>query len=88
MTVSRHEAQLAAARIRQSDPAWREDYRATRPKVERKLAHLLRGGRRARRRGQAKVDADWNYTSAGVNYARLARLGLRTVAGSWQTATT
>lgn len=88
VTVSRHEAQLAAARTRQSDPAWREDYRATRPKVERKLAHLLRGGRRARRRGQAKVDADWNYTSAGVNYARLARLGLRTVAGSWQTATT
>ena len=88
VTVSRHEAELAAARTRQSDPAWREDYRATRPKVERKLAHLLRGGRRARRRGQTKVDADWNYTSAAVNYARLARLGLRTVAGNWQTATT
>ena len=88
VTVSRYERLLAAARTRQADPAWRDDYRATRPKVERKLAHMLRAGRRARRRGRSKVDADWNYTGAGVNYARLARLGLRTVAGSWQIATT
>ncbi|MBA2576627.1 MAG: hypothetical protein H0V05_08290, partial [Euzebyaceae bacterium] len=38
------------------------DYRATRPKVERKLGHLLRrrhGGRCARVRGKRKVDADF-----------------------------
>jgi len=54
VTISPREAELTAARARQRDPAWRADYRATRPKVERKLAHLLRrrhGGRRARVRG-------------------------------------
>ena len=45
VTVSRYEEQLAAARTRQADPAWRDDYRATRRKVERKLAHMLRAGR-------------------------------------------
>jgi hypothetical protein len=51
VAVNPREAELAAARVRQRDPAWRADYRATRPKVERKLAHLLRrrhGGHRAR----------------------------------------
>jgi len=54
VAIHPHEADLAAARARQRDPAWLADYRATRPKVERKLAHLLRrrhGGRRARVRG-------------------------------------
>src|SRR5690606_10030959 len=60
-SVHRHEALLAKARTEQQNPAWGEDYRATRPKVERKLAHKIRkGGRRARRRGLARVDADWN----------------------------
>jgi Transposase domain (DUF772)/Transposase DDE domain len=51
VAVHPHERELAAARTRQRDPAWLADYRATRPRVERKLAHLLRrrrGGRRAR----------------------------------------
>ena len=41
---------LARARARQRNPDWIADYRATRPKVERKIAHLMRrrhGGRRA-----------------------------------------
>ena len=45
------EAALARARERQANPDWQADYRANRPKVERKLAHLMRrrhGGRRAR----------------------------------------
>ena len=42
VAVHPHEAELAAARARQREPAWLADYRATRPKVERKLAHLLR----------------------------------------------
>ncbi len=37
--VSRYEATLARARQRQADDDWRKDYRATQPKVERKLAH-------------------------------------------------
>jgi Transposase DDE domain/Transposase domain (DUF772) len=79
ITISRWEAQLSAARIRQTDPAWRNDYRATRPKVERKIAHLMRrrhGGRRARMRGQLRVAADFTLLAAAVNLARLATLGL------------
>jgi Transposase DDE domain len=54
ITIHPQERRLQAARGRQRDPAWRADYRAHRPTVERKLAHLLRrrhGGRRAHMRG-------------------------------------
>ena len=83
-TIGPHEARLAAARIRQADPAWRADYRATRPKVERKIGHLMRrrhGGRRARVRGQAKVAADFSLLAAAVNLARFGVLGLTHVSG-------
>jgi hypothetical protein len=88
-TISIHaqEPLLAAARGRQRDPAWRADYQATRPKVERKLAHLLRrrhGGRRARVRGLERVAQDWRLLAGAVNLARLAVLGLRFDGGSWQ----
>jgi hypothetical protein len=79
VAVTRYERHLAAARRRQQDPEWQADYRATRPKVERKIAHLMRrrhGGRRARMRGARKVDADFNLLAAAVNVARLAVLGL------------
>jgi hypothetical protein len=49
--VGLYEQQLTRARARQTDPAWKADYTATRPKVERKISHLMRrrhGGRRAR----------------------------------------
>ena len=77
--VGRYEHRLADARRLQQDPAWRADYRATRPKVERKIGHLMRrrhGGRRARVRGRPKVDADFNLLAAAHNLARLAVLGL------------
>ncbi|MGO9973728.1 MAG: transposase [Solirubrobacteraceae bacterium] len=86
-----HEQQLTRARERQSDPAWKLDYSATRPKVERKIAHLMRrkhGGRRARVRGQTKVNADFALLAAAVNLARLATLGLTRQAGGWATNTT
>jgi len=78
--VGPHERVLAAARQQQQDPEWAADYRATRPKVERKIGHLMRrrhGGRRARVRGQTKVDADFNLLAAAQNLARLAVLGIR-----------
>jgi len=87
ISVGPHEAALARARARQADPAWKADYRATRPKVERKLGHLMRrkhGGRRARVRGTRKVDADFSLLAAAVNLARLGVLGLRsTGVGGW-----
>lgn len=81
-----HEAALARARTRQQAPGWQEDYRATRPKVERKLGHMMRrrhGGRRARVRGRPKVDADFNLLAAATNMARLAVLRLRSTPTGW-----
>jgi Transposase DDE domain/Transposase domain (DUF772) len=88
--VGPYEAQLARARARQTDPAWKADYAATRPKVERKISHLMRrkhGGRRGRVRGQPKVDADFALLAAAVNLARLALLGLTSQGDGWQANT-
>src|SRR5258708_2611186 len=86
ITIGPHEARLAAARIRQSDPAWKAGYRATRPKVERKIGHLKRrrhGGRRAQVRGKARVAADFALLAAAVNLARLGVLGAACHRGTW-----
>jgi hypothetical protein len=90
VTIHPHEARLQGARARQRDPAWRSDYRAHRPTVERKLAHLLRrrhGGRRARMRGLLRVAQDWRLLAAAVNLARFAALGMRSRPGGWTVAT-
>jgi Transposase DDE domain/Transposase domain (DUF772) len=90
VTITAYEAELAAARARQADPGRAADYRATRPKVERKLAHLVRrrhGGRRVRVRGLGKVAADFNLLAAAVNLARLGVLGLHwTSSDGWTAA--
>jgi hypothetical protein len=90
ITIHPHEATLARARARQAAPAWRDDYRATRPKVERKQGHLMHrqhGGRRARVRGTLRVDDDFRLLAAAANLARLAVLGLRWLpAGRWAIA--
>ena len=77
-----HEAVLHRARTRQKSPEWRSGYKATRPKVERKLAHLMRrrhGGRRARMRGRERVAQDFTMLCAAVNLQRLAQFELRSV---------
>jgi hypothetical protein len=69
---------LARSRTRQRDPVWRSRYRATRPKVERKIGHLMRrkhGGRRARMRGCERIRHDFALLAAATNLARLAVLG-------------
>jgi Transposase DDE domain/Transposase domain (DUF772) len=88
--IGPHEALLARGRAAQRDPDWRTDYRATRPLVERKIAHLMRrrhGGRRARVRGRPRVAADFTLLAAAVNLARLAVLGLVRVGSTWATST-
>ena len=88
--TTRYEAELVRARTTQTDPAWRADYRATRPKVERKIGHLMRrkhGGRRARVRGTDKVAADFSLLAAAVNVARLAVLGITRTPAGWAVAT-
>ena len=86
ISVGPHEARLVRARAAGRDPAWRADYRANRPKVERRIAHLMRrrhGGRRARVRGRPKVAADLSLLAAAVNLARLAVLGLVRQRAGW-----
>jgi hypothetical protein len=91
VNTSPYEDHLARGRARTADPDWLARYRATRPKVERKLAHLMRrrhGGRRARMRGRAKIAADFALLAAAVNIARLGVLGIAsTRGGSWTAAT-
>jgi IS5 family transposase len=88
--VGRYEQALTRARARQGDPDWKADYTATRPKIERKISHLMRrrhGGRAARVRGHTKVDADFSLLAAAVNLARLATLGVTHQAGGWAAST-
>jgi hypothetical protein len=80
-TVAIHpeERILADERGRQKAPEWRDDYRATRPKVERKIGHLMfrrHGGRHARVRGRLRVGQDFSLLAAVVNLKRLATLGI------------
>jgi hypothetical protein len=86
VSIGPHEQTLADARARQANPDWVADYRATRPKVERKLGHLMRrrhGGRRARVRGTDRVDADFRFLAAAANLARMAVLDVRGTVNGW-----
>jgi hypothetical protein len=80
--VHAQERLLLEARMRQRSPGWRANYRATRPKVERKLAHLMRrrhGGRRSRMRGTLRIGQDFMMLCAAANLHRLAQFELRSV---------
>jgi hypothetical protein len=90
ITVSRHERLPARARAAHTEPDRRADYRATRPKIERKLAHLMRhrhGGRQARMRGRTKIAADFKLLAAAAILARLSVLAIRSTGpGTWVAA--
>jgi hypothetical protein len=80
-TVSIHakEGILQKARTEQKEPEWKAKYRAIRPRVERKIGHLMfrkHGGRRARVRGTIRVGHDFRLLVAGINLKRLAVLGV------------
>jgi len=86
VSIHAKEEVLQRHKAAQADPAWRQEYRSTRPKVERKIAHLVRvgwGGRKARTRGKARVATDVDTRAAAVNWARLATLGLGMLNGRW-----
>lgn len=86
VTIHEHEVLLQAAKQAQTDPGWRAEYRGTRPKVERKIGHLMfrqHGGRKARTRGAERVLTDLVARAAAVNLNRLATLGVTFDAG-WQ----
>jgi hypothetical protein len=66
ITIGPHEAQLTAARTRQQDPARTADYRATPPKAEPKISHLMR-----RRHDSCSGDSPASAGDPGVS----ARMG-------------
>lgn len=64
----------------QRNDSWKSHYRKVRPRVERKLAHLVRrkhGGRYSRMRGCERIGHDFSLRAASMNLARLAKLGIR-----------
>jgi len=89
IVIHPHEDELAVARRAQRDPEWLERYRATRPMVERKIAHFTKrawGGRKARCRGLARVTTDVKARAGVLNLARLAALGLTWDEAGWTVA--
>jgi len=85
--VHPQEATLQRSRIRQRDPSWKARYRAIRPKVERKIAHLMQrrhGGRRARMRGRIRVTQDFALLGAAHNLRRMATLGVHYNGSAWR----
>jgi len=89
ITIHPHEARLQQAKTAQRDPAWQHTYRATRPKVERKIAHFTWrawGGRRARCRGQARILTDVITRAGAINLANLAVRGLHFTPTGWAIA--
>src|SRR5487761_2147231 len=89
VTINEHEAILQQARKAQADPTWTAVYRANRPLVERKIAHLVRrgwGGRRARTRGLQRIATDLDTRASAINWARLATLGLSFGPTGWTLA--
>lgn len=86
ITIHPKEGTLQKARERQRSPEWKEKYRSTRPKVERKFGHMMsrrHGGRRARVRGCGRVRQDFALLGAAINLKRLAALGVRHTAAGW-----
>ena len=86
ITIHPHEEVLQAHKAEQQDPDWQDDYKANRPKVERKIGHLTRkqwGGRKARTRGVLRVITDVVTRAAAVNLGRLHVLGVHWDGAAW-----
>jgi hypothetical protein len=89
ITIHPRETVIQQAKADQAAPEWKDAYRGTRPKVERKIAHFVRvawGGRRARTRGARRVATDVDTRAAAVNWSRLATMGVTFIGGAWATA--
>jgi transposase len=89
LSVHAHHELLERHREHQRAPDWKQKYRENRPKVERKIGHLMRrkhGGRRARVRGTERVGQDFSLLAAAANLARLSQLAVQFADGAWSTA--
>jgi hypothetical protein len=91
IAVHPREDVLQRARRQQADPAWQDQYRTSRPVVERKISHFTRrawGGRKARTRGLARIATDLDTRAGALNWARLAVLGLHRDQAGWALSAT
>lgn len=87
LKIRPHDAAQRAARRAARESDWQDEYRQHRPKVERTIAWLTRGGnRRLRYRGVAKNDHWLHHRIAGLNLRRLIALGLTRDTGAWALA--
>jgi hypothetical protein len=84
--VHPNEAVLQRHKEEQKTSEWKDRYTSTRPKVERKVAHMARrawGGRKARCRGMARSFTDVLARAAVVNLSRLEVLGVHRDGLTW-----
>ena len=86
LTISEHEHHLRAARAAAQTHRWKAEYRQHRPMVERSIAWLTRGNRKARYRGTIKNDHWLHHRSAALNLRRLITLGLTHTGTTWAIA--
>ena len=87
LRVHPHEAELAAARRRASDPEFIASYRRWRPMVERSIAWLVAGGnRRVPYRGLARNQQWLSLRVAAINLRRLVSMGLNHHRAGWMLA--
>lgn len=84
VVISKHHARQRAHRAAAREEAFRHDYRAFRPLVERSIGWLVAGGnRRLRYRGVGKNNAWLPVRTGALNLRRLLKLGLTRHNGAW-----
>jgi IS5 family transposase len=84
LRVHPHEAELAAARRRASDPDFIASYRRWRPMVERSIAWLVAdGNRRVPYRGLVRNQQWLSVRVAAINLRRLIAMGLNHHSAGW-----
>jgi IS5 family transposase len=84
LNLHAHQAELARARRRATDPAFQASYRRWRPMVERSIAWLVaKGHRRVRYRGLARNQLGLSLRLAAINLRRLITMGLDHTDAGW-----
>lgn len=89
ITIHPHEHILQRHKADQQTDAWQQAYTATRPTVERKIAHFVArvwGGRKARTRGKERIATDVDTRAAALNWSRLDVLGVHWNGATWAAA--
>jgi hypothetical protein len=89
ISIHPHEQILQNHKAEQQTAQWQQAYTATRPKVERKIAHFVSrvwGGRKARVRGKDRIRTDVDTRAAALNWSRLEVLGVQWTGAAWAAA--